>query len=115
KKRTNLRLAVPNLPMERQLNLRDEGTHFDLRAIFDDLNQRHFRKRLRGYKVVWGRRRKHRPREQFVFGTIQEEDRMIRINPALDQPFVPLWFLRYVLSLEMLTSVVPEVTISRTL
>src|SRR5947207_13935927 len=108
KKRTKRKLALPKLPMQRLLNLRDEETHFDLRAIFDDLNQRHFRKRLRGYKVVWGRRRKHRPREQFVFGTIQEEDRMSRINPALHQRSVQLWFLRYVVYLEMLHSVLPN-------
>jgi len=113
KKTTKRKLAHPKLPMQQQLNLSDDGTHFDLRAIFNDLNQRHFRKRLRGYKVVWGRRRKHRPREQFVFGTIQEEDRVIRINPALDQPFVPQWFLRYVLYHEMLHSVVPDETLSR--
>ncbi|MGC1323463.1 MAG: hypothetical protein WA849_14890 [Candidatus Udaeobacter sp.] len=113
KKTTKRKLAHPTLPMQQQLNLRHEGTHFDLREIFNDLNERHFRKRLRGYKVVWGRRRKHRPREQFVFGTIQEEDRVIRINPALDQPFVPLWFLRYVLYHEMLHSVVPDETLSR--
>ena len=113
KKTTKRKLAHPKLPMQQQLNLRHEGTHFDLRAIFDDLNRRHFRRRLRGYKVVWGRRRKHRPIEQFVFGTIQEEDRVIRINPALDQPFVPLWFLRYVLYHEMLHSVVPDETLSR--
>jgi hypothetical protein len=112
KKKTKPKLAHPKLPMQQQLNLRHEGTHFDLREIFNDLNQRHFRKRLRGYKVVWGRRRKHRPREQFVFGTIQEEDRVIRINPAMDQPFVPLWFLRYVLYHEMLHSVVPDETLS---
>src|ERR1700741_5657019 len=97
KKTTKRKLAQPKLPMQQQLNLRHEGTHCDRRAIFNDLTQRHFRKRLRGYKVVWGRRRKHRPREQFVFGTIQEEDRLIRINRALDKPFVPLWFLRYVI------------------
>src|SRR5207248_4274657 len=113
KKKTKRKLALPKLPMQRHLNLRHEGTHFDLRAIFDDLNDRYFRGRLRGYKVIWGRRRKHRPREQFIFGTIQEEDRVIRINPALDQPFVPLWFLRYVLYHEMLHSVVPDETLSR--
>ena len=48
------------------------------------------------------------PKEYFVFGTIQEEDRVIRINPLLDQPFVPLWFLQYVLYHEMLHSVVPD-------
>jgi hypothetical protein len=108
KKKTKPKLAHPKLPMQRQLNLRHEGTHFDLRHIFDELNDRYFRRRLRGYKVVWGRRRKDRPREQFVFGTIQEQDRVIRINPALDQPFVPTWFLRYILYHEMLHSVVPD-------
>src|SRR5213082_4081461 len=112
-KKTKRKIAHPKLPMQRQLNLQHEGKYFDLRENFDRLNDRFFRGRLRGYKVMWGRRRKRRPREYFIFGTIQEEDRIIRINPALDQPFVPLWFLRYVLYHEMLHSVVPDETISR--
>ena len=112
KKNTKRKLAHPKLPMQRQLNLRHEGTNFDLRAIFNDLNGRYFRGRLQRYNVTWGRRRKHRPREHFIFGTIQEEDRVIRINPALDQPFVPLWFFRYVLYHEMLHSVVPDQKLS---
>ena len=107
-KKAKHKMAHPTLPMQRQLNLRHEGRYFDLRKAFDRLNERHFRGRLRGYKVVWGRRRKHRPKDYFVFGTIQEEDRVIRINPLLDQPFVPLWFLHYVLYHEMLHSVVPD-------
>jgi hypothetical protein len=35
---------------------------------------------------------------------------VIRIHPLLDQPFVPRWFLEYVLYHEMLHSVVPEET-----
>src|SRR6476661_9267025 len=108
KRKIKRKLAHPKLPMQRHLNLRHEGAYFDLRPMFDDLNKRYFRGRLRGYKVVWGRRRKHRPREYFIFGTIQEEDRVIRINPALDQPFVPAWFLRYILYHEMLHAVVPD-------
>ena len=111
-KKTKRKLAHPKLPMQRQLNLQHEDTYFDLRPIFDQLNERHFGGRLRGYKVMWGRRRKHRPKEHFVFGSIQEEDRVIRINPALDQPFVPRWFLRYVLYHEMLHSVVPDETLA---
>ncbi len=107
-KKTKRKLAHPTLPLQRQLNLQHEGDYFDLRAIFDRLNDRHFRNRLRGYKVVWGRWRKELPRDSFIFGTIQEEDRIIRINPRLDQPFVPLWFLEYVLYHEMLHSVVPD-------
>ena len=111
-KKTKRKLAHPKLPMQRQLNLRHEGKHFDLRAIFERLNARYFHGHLRGYEVIWGRRRKHRPKEYFIFGTIQEEERVIRINPLLDQPFVPLWFLRYVLYHEMLHSVVPDETAS---
>lgn len=107
-KKTKRKIARPKFPMQRQLNLRHEGKYFDLRTIFDRLNERHFRGRLRGYKVMWGRRQKRRPKEYFIFGTIQEEDRIIRINPLLDQPFVPLWFLQYVLYHEMLHSVVPD-------
>jgi len=107
-KKTKRKSAHLTLPMQRQLNLRHEGRYFDLQRIFEKLNQRYFRSRLRGYEVKWGRRRKRRPREYFIFGTIQEEDRVIRINPALDQPFVPLWFLQYVLYHEMLHSVVPD-------
>jgi predicted metal-dependent hydrolase len=107
-KKTKRKIAHPKLPMQRQLNLQHEGKYFDLRAIFEGLNERHFKGRLRGYKVMWGRKRKRRPKEYFIFGTIQEEDRVIRINPALDQPFVPLSFLKYILYHEMLHAVVPD-------
>lgn len=107
-RKTKRKLAHPKLPIQRHLNLQHEGRYFDLKAIFDGLNAQHFRGRLRGYKVVWGRRRKLRPKEYFVFGTIQEEDRVIRINPWLDQPFVPRWFIRYIMFHEMLHSVVPD-------
>ncbi|MBA2269092.1 MAG: M48 family metallopeptidase [Chthoniobacterales bacterium] len=107
-KKTKRKLAHPKLPMQRQLNLQDERRRFDLCAIFDELNATHFGGRLRGYQVVWGRRRRTRPKEYFVFGTIQEEDRIIRINPSLDQPFVPLWFIKYILYHEMLHSVIPD-------
>ncbi len=107
-KKTKRKLADPRLPLQGQLNRQEEGRHFDLRKIFENLNRRYFRGRLRNYEVKWGRRRKQRPKEYFIFGTIQEEDRIIRINPALDQSFVPLWFLQYVLYHEMLHSIVPD-------
>ena len=110
--RTKRKIARSRLPLQQELGLETEGRYFDLRGLFSKLNARHFGNRLRGYKVVWGRKRRERPKEYFIFGTIQEEDRVIRINPALDQPFVPLWFLRYVLYHEMLHSVVPDQKLS---
>jgi hypothetical protein len=57
-KKTKRKAAHPKLPMQQQLDLEQEGRYFDLREIFDRLNVRYFRGRLRGYKVTWGRRRK---------------------------------------------------------
>ena len=106
--RTKRKIARSRLPLQQQLGLDTEGRYFDLRGLFNKLNARHFGNRLRGYKVVWGRKRRERPKEYFIFGTIQEEDRVIRINPWLDQRFVPLWFLEYILYHEMLHAIVPD-------
>ena len=102
------KVSCPTLPMQRQLPFAPEGRHHDLRAIFKKINGRYFANRMRGYKIVWGRKRKQKPKEYFVFGTIQEEDRIIRIHPLLDARFVPVWFLEYVMYHEMLHAFVPD-------
>ena len=95
--------------MQRCLPFNHEGEYFDLQAIFDKINCQYFRRTpLRGYIITWGRKRKQKPKEYFVFGTIQEEDKLIRIHPLLDAPFVPGWFLEYVVYHEMLHSLVPD-------
>lgn len=102
------KVSCPTLPMQCQLPFQHEGRYFDLRAIFDKVNGRYFANRLKDYTVVWGRKRKQRPKAYFVFGTIQEVDRVIRIHPLLDAPFVPSWFLEYVMYHEMLHAFVPD-------
>lgn len=94
--------------MQRQFAFAEQGRFFNLRAIFDKLNARYFRNRLKGYALVWGRKRKGRPRAQIVFGTIQEDDRIIRIHPLLDRSFVPTWFLEYVIYHEMCHAVIRD-------
>ncbi|MEA3207089.1 MAG: hypothetical protein QOE70_146 [Chthoniobacter sp.] len=100
----------PRLPMQRQFDFPElsQGRYFNLREIFAKLNLKYFGNRLRRYTIVWGRKRKGRPRDQIVFGTIQEEDRMIRIHPLLDRSFVPMWFLEYVIYHEMCHAVVRD-------
>jgi hypothetical protein len=102
--------CTPRFPMQRQFDFEEaQGRFFNLREIFDKLNARYFRNRVpRNYRIVWGRRRRERPRETVVFGTIQEDDRVIRIHPLLDRAFVPTWFLDYVVYHEMLHSVVSD-------
>lgn len=108
KKRAKRKVSAGELPLQRQLSLGHEGQFFDLRAIFKRLNASHFRNKLTRYRIVWGRRRKLRPVSYFVYGTIQEEDRVIRIHPLLDAAFVPEWFVEYVIFHEMLHAVVQD-------
>src|SRR5262245_12958565 len=98
-KRPKRKVASIRLPMQRQFDFTEssQGRFFNLREIFEKLNALYFRNRLRGYAIVWGRRRKGRPRDQIVFGTIQEEDRLIRIHSLLDRRFIPRWFVEYVI------------------
>ena len=103
------KIAHPKAVLQRQFSFNHEGQYFDLQEIFNRINYLYFRSTpLRGYTIVWGRRRRLAPKEYFVFGTIQEEDRLIRIHPRLDAAFVPLWFMEYVVYHEMLHSVVPD-------
>jgi hypothetical protein len=104
------KVAALQLPMQRQFDFSEpsQGRVFNLRVIFDKLNALYFGNRLRRYAIVWGRRRKGRPRDQIVFGTIQEDDRIIRIHPLLDRQFIPTWFLEYVIYHEMCHAVVRD-------
>jgi hypothetical protein len=107
-RRRKRHLAKVRTPFQRQFEFSSEGRWFDLRAIFEKLNARYFRNRLRGYTIAWGRRRRERPKSYIVFGSIQEEDRFIRIHPLLDRQFVPHWYVEYVIFHEMLHAVVPD-------
>ena len=101
-------LATVRTPLQRQFEFATEGRYFDLRAVFDKINARYFRNRLRSYTIAWGQRRRERPKSYIVFGSIQEEDRIIRIHPLLDRQFVPQWYLEYVVYHEMLHAFVPD-------
>jgi hypothetical protein len=104
------KVATPKLPMQRQFAFPEQGKHFDLRAIFDKLRAQYFGRtpKLSGYRIEWGRKRRSRPANEIVFGTIQEEDKLIRIHPLLDRAFIPRWFLEYVVYHEMCHAVVPD-------
>jgi hypothetical protein len=111
--RKKRKVAHPTLPMQRQFLFPEgrpagTGRYFDLEAIFDKLNERYFSNRLRRYTIRWGRRRRERPSNEIVFGTIQEDDRMIRVHPLLDRAFIPRWFVEYVVYHEMCHAVVPD-------
>jgi len=101
----------PHFPMQRMFQFDDDesqGKVFNLRTIFRNLNAEYFNNRFPRYRIVWARKQKGRPKTEIVFGSIQEEDRIIRIHPLLDRRFVPTWFLEYVVYHEMCHAVVRD-------
>lgn len=83
------------------LNLTHRGFHHNLKEIYDRLNQRYFESRLK-VPITWGRSRAKWRRHSIDFGCYDPEVRIIRVNPALDRPWVPRLFVDYIVYHEML-------------
>ncbi|MFQ5700494.1 MAG: SprT-like domain-containing protein [Acidobacteriota bacterium] len=83
------------------LNICHRGFCFDLRQIYDRLNQRYFDDRLK-VAITWGKSNGKQRRTSIDFGSYSESKRIIRINPSLDRPFVPRFFVEFVVYHEML-------------
>lgn len=82
------------------INLSHRGFHFDLQRIYQRMNERYFGGRLR-VAITWGKSNGAR-RYSIDFGSYDERRRIIRVNPSLDRPFVPRFFVDYIVYHEML-------------
>ncbi len=100
------RFVAPGPPQE---SLRSQGLHHDLRAIANDLAQRHFGGAVE-VRITWGKRVQPKRRQRSLqLGTYLPEESLIRIHPALDQPWVPGFFVEAVVFHEMLHHDMPAV------
>ena len=100
------RLVAPGPPQEA---LRSEGRHHDLRAIADDLARRHFGGEV-DVRITWGKRVQPKRRQRSLqLGTYLPDEHLIRIHPALDQSWVPGFFVEAVVFHEMLHHDMPAV------
>lgn len=94
----------------RRTVLRTEGRYHDLQSIFDRLNQTWFDGEVDA-SITWGRYGtppKVRGRRRSIrLGTYADDEKLIRIHPALDQDWVPGYALEAVVYHEMLHAVVP--------
>ncbi len=81
------------------------GDHHDLREMFDDLNVRFFASKIDA-AITWGPRTgRPRRRNSIKMGSYSVEDRLIRIHRSLDRPFVPRYFVEWIVFHEMLHQV----------
>jgi len=85
----------------RQIVAKTEGIFFDLGAIFERLNAEYFEGKITAM-ITWGRMPSSRRRRSIRFGSFYPRENLIRIHPLLDQDFVPLYFVEYIVFHEML-------------
>ena len=95
---------------KRNAPLVTKGKHHDLLELFETINERYFGGSINAL-ITWGQRStnttKGTPRKTIKLGSYSAVDRLIRIHPALDQKWVPRYFVAYIVYHEMLHHVIP--------
>ncbi len=83
------------------------GQTYDLREIFEALNEQYFQGGVRA-NIGWGRHPTRRRRKSIRLGVYDHQTREIRLHPSLDQPAVPRFFVEFIVFHEMLHQVFPS-------
>ncbi len=91
----------------RQLSIHVQGRFYNLREIFDDLNNEYFKGRITA-SISWGKGNARRSVSKRTLGSYYAHTGNIRINPVLDKRNVPRYFIKYVVYHEMLHSALKE-------
>ncbi len=91
--------------------LRTRGRVHDLFAVLSDVNESHFGGSVTDVLVTWGRRTApaDRKRQTIKLGSYSATERLIRVHPALDNDWVPRYFVSYIVYHELLHHVIPAV------
>lgn len=97
---------VPPVQRQQRLPLATAGRQHDLAAMFAEV-QAEYRSRLddetRDVAIGWAPAPRVRlPRRSIKLGSYSADTQVIRIHPALDQPEVPAFFVRWIILHELL-------------
>lgn len=82
------------------------GNHYNLKEIFDDLNEEYFGGQLRLHLTWFGKNNPPTTR-RITFGLYYDPLKLIKISRFLDNPRIPKYFLEFVVYHEMVHSVCP--------
>lgn len=89
--------------------LRTRGRAHELLEVLARLNERYFGAGVEDVLITWGRRTRARGcgRSTIKLGSYSATERLIRVHPVLDKPWVPRYFVSYVVYHELLHHVMP--------
>lgn len=85
--------------------LSTRGDHHDLAQLMRSAKALLDEEELDDVVITWGRN--SRGRRSIRFGSYDFDQRLIRIHPALDVPWVPAYFVEFVIYHELLHALVP--------
>lgn len=88
-------------PAPRRQTINSRGIYHNLQEIFDEINLHYFQNSIQA-TITWGKEVRRRRRKKMQMGCYCGSTKMIRIHPALDQAFVPRYYVAWVIYHEML-------------
>ncbi|MBN2803393.1 MAG: hypothetical protein JXR91_09885 [Deltaproteobacteria bacterium] len=92
---------------------RAAGEYYNVHDILRSVKDRHFAGEIDDVYIFWGKRKTDNPgrRRKYVktraLGSYRFSDKTIRINPVLDSPKIPLYFVEWVVYHELLHHLLP--------
>jgi len=87
----------------RTISLCTQGRYYDLRELFDSLNNEYFEGRITA-KISWGKKNPRWAVRKRTLGSYSSHTNTIRINPVLDRKNVPHYVIKFIIYHEMLHS-----------
>lgn len=101
----NNREAIQFRPDDEELDR--EGEHYDLVEMLDRARTHLDHRDLDDVEITWGR--DGQGSKSIRFGSYDFDQRLIRVHPALDQEWVPEYFVEFIVYHELLHAVCPPV------
>ena len=84
-----------------------KGSVYNLKTIFDELNQEYFNGEL-DLLITWFGKKGQKNRSRVTFGLYHDQMRLIKINRMMDTPAFPDYVVSFVIYHEMLHHVCPS-------
>jgi hypothetical protein len=92
-----------------QTKLYCQGTVYNLKDIFDELNDEYFNGKMNLF-LTWFGKTEQRSKSRLTFGLYHEQLKLIKINRLLDSPTIPKYVISYVVYHEMVHHICPPYT-----